>query len=125
MVHHWPKEFLIWHCTVLSLGQMAQLIMIILSLTALTLCQLAQDVFPMAYTLTIIEPMLQNVSKPLLDIHVHMHIVIWFWVIHILFLGLCDTKASNRCCYILQVLSKRPKAPLSFFIKYWSALGFQ
>ena len=38
MVHHCPKELLIWHCTVLSLGQMAQLIMIILSLTTLTLC---------------------------------------------------------------------------------------
>ena len=36
MVHHWPKELLIWHSTVLSLGQMSQLIMIILSLTALT-----------------------------------------------------------------------------------------
>ena len=32
------KELLIWHSTVLSLGQMVQLIMIILSLTALTLC---------------------------------------------------------------------------------------
>ena len=37
VVHHWLKELLIWHCTVLSLGHMAQLIMIILSLTALTL----------------------------------------------------------------------------------------
>ena len=36
MAHHWPKESY-WHCTVLSLGQMTQLIMIILSLTALTL----------------------------------------------------------------------------------------
>ena len=34
-VHHWPKELLIWHCTVLSLGQLVQLIMIVLSLTAL------------------------------------------------------------------------------------------
>ena len=33
-----PKEFLIWHYTVLSFGQMAKLIMIILALTALTLC---------------------------------------------------------------------------------------
>ena len=32
-----PKSFFIWHYTVLSLGQIAQLIMIILSLTALTL----------------------------------------------------------------------------------------
>ena len=65
MAHHWPKELLIWHCAILSLGQMAQLIMIILSLTALTLCLLAQDVFPMAHTLTIAEPilpMLQNIS---------------------------------------------------------------
>ena len=23
LVHHWPKELLIWHCTVLSLGQIA------------------------------------------------------------------------------------------------------
>ena len=51
MVHHWPKELLNWHCTVLSLGQMVQLIMIILSQTALIVCQLAQDVFPMAQTL--------------------------------------------------------------------------
>ena len=40
MAHHWLKELLIWHCTVLSLGQMAQLIMIILSLTVLTLFKL-------------------------------------------------------------------------------------
>ena len=33
-----PKELLIWHCTVLSLSQMVQLIMIIFSLTALSLC---------------------------------------------------------------------------------------
>ena len=39
MVHHWPKEFLIWHCTVLPLGQMAQLIMIILSLHILTIVE--------------------------------------------------------------------------------------
>ena len=47
-------------------GPVAQLIMIILSLTALTLCLLAQDVFPMAHTLTIVEPiwpMFQNLSK--------------------------------------------------------------
>ena len=65
-MHHWPKELLMWHCTVLSLSQMAQLIMIILSLTALTLCELAQDVFPMAHTLTIVEPiwpMLQTYQK--------------------------------------------------------------
>ena len=29
--HHWLKKLLIWHRTVLSLGQMVQLIMIILS----------------------------------------------------------------------------------------------
>ena len=78
MVHHWAKELLIWHCTVLSLGHMAQLIMIILSLTALTLCKLAQNVFQMAYTLTIIEPiwpMLQNLSKTLLyRIKVYLHV---------------------------------------------------
>ena len=64
MAHHWPKELLIWHSTVLSLGQMAQLIMIILSLTALIVCWLAQYVFPMTHTLTIVEPIwlvLQNV----------------------------------------------------------------
>ena len=61
MVHHWPKELLIWHCTGLCLGQMARLIMIILSLTPFM-----QDVFPMVHTLTIAEPiwpMLQNISK--------------------------------------------------------------
>ena len=55
MVHHWHEKLLIWPCLVLSLGQW-QLIMIILSLTALTLCQLAEDIFPMAHTLTIVEP---------------------------------------------------------------------
>ena len=47
---------------------MTQLIMIILSLTASTVCQLAQDVFPIAHTLIIVEPIwpiLQNISKPL------------------------------------------------------------
>ena len=33
-----PKQLLIWHSTVFSLGQMAQLITIILSLTALIVC---------------------------------------------------------------------------------------
>ena len=54
---------------VLSLGQ---IIMIILSLTTLTLCLLAQDVFPMAHTLTIVGPiwhMFQNLSKTLLEMH--------------------------------------------------------
>ena len=43
-----------------------QLIIIILSLTALTLCSLAQDVFSTAYTPTVFEPIwpvLQNLSK--------------------------------------------------------------
>ena len=47
---------------------MVQIIMIILSLTALTLYSLAQDVFPMVHKLTIVEsiwPMFQNISKPL------------------------------------------------------------
>ena len=38
MVHHWPKELLIWHCKVLYLGQMALLITIGLSLAAFTVC---------------------------------------------------------------------------------------
>ena len=49
-------------------GPVVQLIMIILSVTALTLCYSAQDVFSMAHTLTIVEPiwpMLQNLSKTL------------------------------------------------------------
>ena len=64
-MYHWPKELLIWH---LSFGQMAQLI---LSLTALTLSQLAQNVFLMAHILTIFEPirpMLHNLSKTLLPV---------------------------------------------------------
>ena len=67
--NYWPKELLTWHYTVLSLGQMAQLIYIVnLSLTASILYQLAQDEFPMAHTLTVVEPiqpMLQNISKTL------------------------------------------------------------
>ena len=47
MVHHQPKD-LIWHCTILALGQMAQVIMTILSLTASTLYS------QMAHTLTIV-----------------------------------------------------------------------
>ena len=53
------------------------LIMIILSLTALTLCQ---DVFPMAHTLTIVEPnwpMLQNISKTLIYIYIYIYIYIF------------------------------------------------
>ena len=49
-------------------GPVVQLIMIILSVTALTLCYLVHDVFSMAHTLTIVEPiwpMLQNLSKTL------------------------------------------------------------
>ena len=69
MAHHWPKELLIWRCTVLYFGQWCSyVIMIILSVTALTLCYSAQDVFSMAHTLTIVEPiwpMLQNLSKTL------------------------------------------------------------
>ena len=45
---------------------MAQLIMIILLLTALTLCLLVQNVFPMAHALTIVDPIwlvLQNLLK--------------------------------------------------------------
>ena len=64
-----PKSFLFGTIhTVLTLGQMAQLIMIILSLTAMTHCKLAQDVFLMAHTLTIVKPiwpMLQNISESL------------------------------------------------------------
>ena len=37
--------------------------MIILSLTALNLCYLAQNVFPMAHKLTIVEPNLAHASK--------------------------------------------------------------
>ena len=62
-----PKSFLFALRSSLF-GQMMQLIMIILSLTALTLCQLAQDVFSMVHTLTIVEPiwpMLQKISKTL------------------------------------------------------------
>ena len=43
-------------------------VQLILSVTALTLCYSAQDVFSMAHTLTIVEPiwpMLQNLSKTL------------------------------------------------------------
>ena len=55
-----PKSFLFGTIhTVLTLGQMAQL---------MTHCKLAQDVFPMAHTLTIVKPiwpMLQNISESL------------------------------------------------------------
>ena len=48
------------------LGPVAQLIMIMLSITSVTLSELAQDVFPMAHILTIVEPiwpMFQNYQK--------------------------------------------------------------
>ena len=49
-------------------GPVVQLITIILSVTSLTLCYSAQDVFSMAHTLIIVEPiwpMHQNLSKTL------------------------------------------------------------
>ena len=59
-------------------GPVAQLIMIILSLTALTLSSLAQDVFSMAQTLTTFEPIwpkLQNLSKTLIHVLYKVHII--------------------------------------------------
>ena len=63
-------------------GPVAQLIMIILSLTVLTLCSLAQDVFPMAHTLTIVEPiwpMLQNISKTLTLLYYVVYVFIFIY----------------------------------------------
>ena len=60
-------------------GPVAQLIMIILSLIALTLSSLAQDVFPMVHTLTIFEPIwpkLQNLSKNLICAYVNSYEII-------------------------------------------------
>ena len=57
-------------------GPVMQLIMIMLSLTALSLSELAQDVFSMAHTLTIFEPIcpkLQNLSKTLTQTHTCIH----------------------------------------------------
>ena len=57
-------------------GPVVQLIMIMLSLTALSLSKLAQDVFSMAHTLTIFEPIcpkLQNLSKTLTQTHTCIH----------------------------------------------------
>ena len=48
-------------------GPVAQLIMIILSLTASTLSYLAQDVFPMAHKLTIVEPIWPMLQKLCLE----------------------------------------------------------
>ena len=61
MVHHWPKEFLIWHCTVLSLGQMAQLSMIILSLHILTI---VEPIWPMHH----------NASRTLVCVYIYIPI---------------------------------------------------
>ena len=64
-------------------GPGAQLVLIILSLTALNLCSLAQDVFPMAHTLTIIEPiwpMLQNISKLLVCTCMYIYICICIYI---------------------------------------------
>ena len=84
------KKLLIWHCIALSFGQMAQLIMIILSLTAST----PQNVFPMVHTLIWpicpicpicpIRPMLQNLSKTLL------YTIVYTGILHLPYVcGLC------------------------------------
>ena len=70
MAHHWHKELFFFRKAQFSFWAVVQLIMIKLSLTALHLCFLAQDVFRMAHTLTIVEPiwpMLQNLSKTLVQ----------------------------------------------------------
>ena len=66
MARHWPKEFLILHCIILALcGPVATVNYDYI----ITNIKLAQDVFPMVHTLTIVEPiwhMLQNVMYLLL-----------------------------------------------------------
>ena len=91
MAHHWPKEILIWHCNSSLMGQRVQLIMIILSLTALTFFQ---DVFPMAYILTIAElnwPTLQNMLKTLMHNYIYMCVCVWVCSVQSLNCRLCCT----------------------------------
>ena len=82
MAHHWPKELPFWHCIVLSLGQMAQLIMIIL----------AQDVFPMVHKLPIVEPiwpMLQNISQTMISISISIYLSV---CVHVFYVDLLNCK---------------------------------
>ena len=79
-------------------GPGAQLILIILSLTALNLCSLA--VFPMAHTLTIVEPiwpMLQNISKTLVCMYVYIHMYMYVYMYVRMYICIC----TYVCMYVL------------------------
>ena len=85
MAHHWHKRAVFFAKHSSLFGPVVQLIMIKLSLTALHLCFLAQDVLRMAHTLTIVEPiwpMLQILSKTLLqaDFEVIVNVTKCFWL---------------------------------------------
>ena len=123
MVHHCPKELLIWHSTVLSFGQMAQLIMIILSLTAST----PQNVFPMVHTLIWpiwpiwpIRPMLQNLSKTLL------YTIVYTGILHLPYVcGLCivpvfPSRDGTMVLLVIKILKLLYNTPWTLLIKYHS-----
>ena len=130
MAHHWPKEILIWHCNSSLMGQRVQLIMIILSLTALTFFQ---DVFPMAYILTIAElnwPTLQNMLKTLMHNYIYMCVCVWVCSVQSLNCRLCCTNwrvkihrlhaticrlARNLQTAILIVQSVEPQIPSQYY----------
>ena len=63
MVHHWPKELFILYYTVLSLGQMAQLIIITNSINCLLI---ASRCIPNGTDTNHFEPIWPNVSKTLI-----------------------------------------------------------
>ena len=53
MAHHWPKQLLIWH---VQFSLWANGAVSYDYIVTNSLCQLAQDVFPVVHTLTIVEP---------------------------------------------------------------------
>ena len=66
MVHHWPKELLIWHCTTGPDGTDYYDYIVTNSINSLLIG--SRCIPNGTHTLTIVEPiwpMLQNVSKPL------------------------------------------------------------
>ena len=81
-------------------GLVAQLIMIIFSLTALTVCLLAQDVFPMVHIVQPIWLMLQNVSKTLVHvqyIHIQFHFHMSLYKINTFMIRKITLESNSSC----------------------------
>ena len=76
MAHHWPKELLIWHCTVLfgPDGAVSYDYIVTNSINSLLM---AQDVFSMVHTLYLVEPIWPILDTYLGIIHRKLKESIW------------------------------------------------